>query len=227
MTARISTILFLLISLAACDPYGYYEPPERRVSSIAALQPAELDARIAEALATPAGLPSPPLLLAVAGTEWSGQQLAPTDAESGDGDWFAPLREAGLVGATYEITPNYNDGPEEILAKAAAGPAEALLLVHERIDSQDESTPLAMFYPTIVGMAIMPGSYRQRTVVLDATLWNTRTRRPYFSITANGSDWSLGSLFWVERYDITDAARQAARKQLVGKLKDRLGGTGH
>ncbi|MBE9558417.1 MAG: hypothetical protein IMF08_16290 [Proteobacteria bacterium] len=216
--------LAALSVLTACNPHNYRGGREIPLSTIAALPPAELDARIADALATQPELPPMPMLLAVAGTAWSYRRIMPVDSKSEDDNWLAPLHDSGLIDIDIEILPDYDNGPEDILAAAVRGWAGALLMVHERVDAQDASTPFAALYPTILGMAVSPGSYRQRTVVLDATLWEPKTARPFFSITVTGSDWSFGPLFWVERYDVTDAARRAAYKELAKRLVEKLGG---
>jgi hypothetical protein len=224
MTGKLLFALAALSILTACNPYDYHGGREMPPSTIAALPAAELDARIADALASRPELPPTPILLAVAGTERSYRRLLPVGKNSKDHDWLAPLRESGLIDIDYEILPDYDDGPEDILAEAVRGWAGALLVVHERVDTQDASTPFAALYPTILGMAVSPGSYRQRTVVLDATLWEPKTGRPFFSITVTGTDWSFGPLFWVERYDVTDAARRTAFNELARQLVEKLGG---
>jgi len=224
MTRKLLFSLAALSILTACVPYDYRGGREMPASSIAALSAADLDARIAGALETRPELPPKPILLAVAGTERSYRRLLPVGNKSEDHDWLAPLRESGVIDIDYEILPDYDDRPEDILAEAVRGWAEALLLVHERVDTQDASTPFAALYPTILGMAVSPGSYRQRTVVLDATLWEPKTGSPIFSISVTGTDWSFGPLFWVERYDVTDAARRAAFNELAKQLGEKLGG---
>lgn len=223
MTGKILCALAALSFLTACDMFGgYYDPPDPELSTIAALPAAELDTRIATALAAPPEAPRTPILIAVASTGAYSEKLLPREDEDPQDHWLVALRESGLVSIGKEIWASSDDRLEDILARAANSPAEALLVVNERVDARDSGTPLGLLYPTIVGLAISPGSYRERTVILDATLWDPRAGRPYFSITATGSDWTLGSLFWVERYDVTDTARREARRLLAARLIEKL-----
>ena len=218
------TVLVLVALLGGCDPcrscrWHYNDPP----STAAKMAPADFDLLVARIAATPLPhLPATPRIAIVISDLVLEYDIGTFDKDSG-ARWFAPLESANL--ATFEDTTlrGGDEKLEDVLKRAVSARTDAVLVIEEQVEVTDAGTVFGVLYPTIVGLLIAPGSYRERTVLLDATLWNPYSGQPIFSVTAEARRSVLAPYAWIDERDIVARAERAAIAQLVERLTEELG----
>ncbi|BFU96274.1 MAG: conserved exported protein of unknown function [Nitrospira sp.] len=146
------------------------------------------------------------------------------------------LKEAGVVSDIYLISEDtipdrHNAGRlnaanreslKDLWLAAASYGADALLIITDTSSVDRYNNAAALFYWTIVGAYLVPGTHSDALVMMRSSLWDVRNGYLYATQDAEGMGKRIGPAFVTEDIDSVYAAKKMAIADFGKKLTDRL-----
>lgn len=146
------------------------------------------------------------------------------------------LKEAGVVSDIFLISEDAVPGHQssgsvhtsdrdhlrDLRFGAASYGADALLVISDASSVDRYNNPSALFYWTIVGAYLVPGTHSDALVMMRSSLWDVRNGYLYATQDAEGMGKRVGPAFVTEDVDAVYAAKKMAIADLGKKLTDRL-----
>ena len=103
---------------------------------------------------------------------------------------------------------------DEIRRAAKLHGADVVLVIKSSGELEESWNPLAIFYLTILGYYIFPGSSAEAMLVANAVVLDVESGVPLFSIEAQGSKSSLSPGGWLDSQEVVRKASAKARSAL-------------
>jgi len=110
---------------------------------------------------------------------------------------------------------------KRIRLAAARHGADAVLVIKAAGQVDDYVSPLSVFYLTIVGLWVVPGTHHDALFVVRGGLWDVRNEYLYLTAEAEGLGQRVGPV-WVRSRGAVDEARGIAMKGFQEELRKRM-----
>ncbi|EQA46215.1 putative lipoprotein [Leptospira broomii serovar Hurstbridge str. 5399] len=114
------------------------------------------------------------------------------------------------------------DNIKKIRILAARYGADAVLVVKPKNAFKKEANFLSMFYLTIVGIWLVPGSYRDSVFSFQGTLWDVRNEYLYLTAESESEKSVTRPLGWVDDDALVKESKEAALKEFYEELMRRF-----
>ena len=137
---------------------------------------------------------------------------------------FDPLQKEGILREVIFL-PNLVMKKQSILAArraAARYQADAVLVVNVAAEVDSYGNPLALFYLTIIGLWLAPGSHKDALCLGEAVLFDVGNEYIYLSAEADGEGSTWGPLALIEEQDAIDRAKKKALTNLCAEIVKRM-----
>ena len=138
--------------------------------------------------------------------------------------WLKSLRDERVLSELFLLTdPTIQGRDVEKIRQAAARYGMDAVLILDGIGAVDRfNNGYAALYPTLIGAYLAPGTECEALVMLESTLWDVRSDRPYFSQDNAGTWKTVGPAMSVEDRDVLAQAKHAAFEEFGSRIADRF-----
>lgn len=207
--------LLLLIAVAGCGTgydRGALEASLRDAQRayVTSYQTIEEIERTTPQLALPARI-----AVAPPGRAWSPDEVRVIES------WGAPLRAAGVAsdvvilpsGLVDATTCEPSDHHCRLTAQrtaAARTRADALLVVNFATSADRYANPASIFYATLLGMWVAPGTHQNALTIAEGVLIDNRNEYLYAFARGEGEDRVIRPIMYVDEDAVVDASRVEA-----------------
>lgn len=232
LTKAIFLALIIPVSLLQCGASGFDRGPLPSLQGKAVSN----DSKITQQLATRPQLPEKFKLAVYLYEEQHRDRLSHADLKELL-QIEAQLKKSGVIQTMFLVRPTIADAGAimpasghryvaepllDIRRQAARYGADVVLVLTPKSDLQSEANVLSLFYLTIVGIWIAPGSERDHKYSIDASMWDVRNGYLYATAYSEVQKNRTRPLGWLDHSEIIATDRRAAMLELRAEIQKRI-----